>query len=247
MADKKTQAPTVTTLSDKEDEKFIPTGIKELDEVLGGGIYRGRITELWGSEGIGKTHIVTKIMANLSKDQKVLYIDTEFALNRQRVEELGADPKNIKYVADSHLEAVCELLVQEVGNYDVIILDSLAYLTPLTVDTNEVGETSIGLFARLVKHWIVKFRPRLGRSTTAFVAINQFRAPIGLYAKAEPPGGKTWHHAVDVRLYLSSNSGDKIMQGTTRVGHWVNVEVKKSKVGRPFQTTKFKILYGKEL
>lgn len=237
------ETPEISRLATKADEKLIPTGIPELDELLGGGIYRGRITEFWGSEGVGKTHIVTRLMANLSKGQTVLFIDSEFALNKNRVVELGANPDNIEYIAESHLEAVCELLVREVGNYDVIILDSLPYLTPLTVDTNEIGETSIGLFARLIKHWIVKFRPRLGRSKTAFVAINQYRAPLGLYAKAEPPGGKTWHHAVDVRLYLTSNSGDKIMNGAERVGHYVHVEVKKSKVGKPFQTTKIAIRY----
>lgn len=243
MPTKKTDELKITSLADKADEKFIPTGIKEIDEVLGGGIYRGRITELWGAEGVGKTHVVSKLMANLSKDHKVLFIDSEFALNKDRVVELGADPNNIRYIADSHLEKVCELMIAEVGNYDVIILDSLPYLTPLTVDTDEVGSTAIGLFARLIKHWIVKFRPRLGNSKTAFVAINQYRAAVGLYTKPEPPGGKTWHHAVDVRLYLTSNSNDKIMQGTQRTGHWVHVEVRKNKLGKPFQSTKFKLEY----
>lgn len=240
---KKDDKPVISSLADKADEKFIPTGITELDEILGGGIYRGRITELWGEQGVGKTHVVTKIMANMSKDQKILYIDSEFALNKDRVKELGADPNNINYIASSHLEDMCELMINVVGAYDLIILDSLAFLTPLTVDTSEVGENAIGLFSRLIKHWVIKFRPRLGQSKTAFIAINQYRKPIGLYVKPESPGGTSWHHVVDVKIYLTKNEGDKIMQGTDRIGHWVHAEIKKNKLGKPFQRTKFKVEY----
>lgn len=243
MPTKKDTGPKIASLASKADEKFMPTGIKELDEVLGGGVYRGRITELWGEAGVGKTHVTSRLMANMSKEQKVLFIDTEFALNKDRVAELGADPNNIDYIASSHLEDMCELMVREVGNYDLIILDSLAFLTPLTVETNEVGANALGLSARLIKHWVVKFRPRLGQSKTAFVATNQHRKPFGLYAKPESPGGMAWQHVIDVKLHLTSNSADKIVKGTERVGHWVHVEVKKNKLGRPFQKTKFAVKY----
>ena len=243
MAKKQSEEPAITTLEDKKAEEFIATGIPELDEVIGGGVYRGRITEVWGQESTGKTNLVTRILANVSKDHKILFVDTEFALNKERVRALGADPKNISYIADSRLERVAELLIDAVGKYDLVILDSLAYLTPTTVDNAEVGENAIGLFARQIKHWVVKFRPRLGMSDTAFIAINQYRAPFGLYARTEPPGGKSWLHAVDVRLLLSTNSTDKIMSGTTQTGHWVHVEVKKSKVSAPFVKTKYKLVY----
>lgn len=234
--------PTIRRLSDKADEQFITSGIRQLDELIGG-LPRGRIIELWGTEGTGKTHLATQIMANVSKDMKVLYCDTEFALNRQRTADLGVNTKNVDYIADARLERITELIINSVGKYDLIILDSLAYLTPQTVDTQEVGENSIGLFARLIKHWIVKFRPRLGVSKTAFIAINQFRAPFGLYTKPEPPGGKSWAHAVDVRLYLHTNSADKIDKDGIRIGHWLHLEVKKSKVSIPFKETKVKIIY----
>lgn len=243
MPTTKKNEPKIASLDSKTDERFIPTGIKELDEILGGGIYRGRITELWGEQGVGKTHVVTTIMANMSKDQKVLYIDSEFALNKDRVAELGADPKNIDYIASSHLEMVCELMIDQVGKYDLIILDSLAFLTPLTVDTQDVGENAIGLFSRLIKNWVVKFRPRLGQSKTAFIAINQYRKPIGMYVKPESPGGTSWHHVVDVKIWLSSNAADKIMKGTERTGHYVHAEVRKNKLGKPFQKTKFAVKY----
>ncbi len=234
--------PEVGKLSSKDDESFIATGIKELDGLVGG-LARGRITELWGAEGVGKTYTVSKIMAHISKDHTILFVDTEYALNKQRTADLGAVLENIDFLQDSRLERVAELLIASVGQYDVIVLDSLAYLTPKSVDSQEVGENAIGLFARQIKHWVVKFRPRLGASKTAFVVVNQYRKPFGMYAKAEPPGGTSWNHAVDVRIHMTANSADKIMDGTKRIGHYVNLEVKKSKVSVPFLKSKFKVEY----
>lgn len=234
---KKTDEPSIVKLSAKRDENFIVSGVPELDKLIGG-IPCGRILELWGQEGVGKTHLVTQLMVNLSKDHKILFVDTEFALNKQYVADKGVNMDNVDYIADSRLERVCELLVNSIGKYDLIILDSLAYLTPLTVDTNEIGQTSIGLFARLIKHWVVKFRPRLGISNTAFIAVNQYRAAIGLYVKPEPPGGKSWLHAVDVRLYLTTNKADRFDGG-----HTMHVTVVKSKVSAPHKATKIRVNY----
>lgn len=234
--------PKIISLDDKADENFISTGVPEIDDLIGG-IPRGRITEFWGQEATGKTHLASTILANVSKDSKVLYIDTEFALNKERVRALGAETSNISYIADSRLERVAELLINSVDKFDLIILDSLAYLTPTTVDSNEVGENSIGLFSRLIKHWIVKFRPRLGVSKTACVVINQYRKPLGMYVKAEPPGGTSYHHAVDVRLQLTSNSSDKILKDGEQVGHFVNILVVKSKVSQPFTKSKYRLEY----
>ena len=239
----KIEAPTVSKLSDKADEVFIASGIEVLDGILGGGFARGRITELWGKEGVGKTHLSTMLMANMSKDQKVLFIDTEYSLNKEHVAALGAIPDNIDYIADSQLERVTELLIESTDKYDVIILDSLAMLTPLSVANSDVGERSIGLFALLLKHWVVKFRPALASSKTAFVALNQFRPPIGLYVAPEPPGGKAWAHAVDVRVHMSTNSSDKIIKNKTQVGHKVTCLTKKNKLTSPQQTCQIEIFY----
>lgn len=236
------EEPQIISLDQKLEERFIKTGVEAVDDLIGG-IPRGRITEVWGQEATGKTHLVSTILANVSKDHKVLYVDTEFALNRDRVKSLGAEIDNISYIADSRLERVAELLVDSVGKYDLIVLDSLAYLTPTTIDNAEVGENAIGLFARQIKHWVVKFRPRLGVSDTACIVVNQYRKPLGLYAKTESPGGASFHHAVDVRLFLTTNSADKITKAGVTVGHWVHIEVKKSKVSKPYIKTKFKLEY----
>lgn len=237
-----TSEPKISKLSTKKEESFIKTGFDNLDDLMGGGIPRSRITEFWGADGCGKSHLATLIMANNPK-LKILLVDAEFSFNAKRAEQLGVDLKNVDYVADAHLEQVCELMINAVGKYDLIILDSLAYLTPLTILSEEVGENTIGIFARLIKHFIVKFRPRLGASQTAFIAINQFRAPIGTYVRPESPGGKSWQHAIDLKLFLTSNSADKIMQGTTRIGHTLHVESRKNRLSRPFQKTKLKIMY----
>lgn len=236
----------ISTLGSKQDEEFIVTGIEELDSLLGGGMPRARIVEFWGSPSVGKTHLATQILANASKKHKVLYCDTEYALNKKRVIELGADPNNISYVAESALEKVCELIVTEVGKnkWDYIILDSLAQLTPVAVANSEVGERSIGLFALLIKHWILKLRPLLAESKTAFLVLNQYRPPIGLYAVESPPGGLAFQHATDIRIKLSrNNSSDLIKTSEGLVGHYVHLEVKKNRLGPPGLSTKIAIIY----
>lgn len=234
--------PIINKLEDKKDTEYLSTGVEELDALIKG-FARGVITELWGSEGVGKSYLATKMMSAISKSNKVLYIDAEFALNKDRVKALGADPKNISYVADARLERVCELIIEQVGKYDVIILDSLAFLTPLTVDTNEIGENNIGLFSRLIKHWVTKLRPRLAQSKTALVVINQYRKPIGLYAKAEPPGGTSWAHACDVRIKLSTNSSDKLIKEKVEVGKKITATITKNKLGAPNVSTTYKLYY----
>lgn len=244
MKNTKPDELTISKLSDKKDESFIPSGIKEIDELIGGGFARGRITELSGNEGVGKTHIASVLMANLSKNQKVLFFDAEFSLNGARTASLGANNANIAYIADSRLEKVCEALIKAVGKYDVLILDSLASLIPMTIENQEIGESSnIGLYARLIKQFVMKFRPQLGRSKTAFVAINQMRKPIGMYARVDLPGGLAWAHSCDVRLRLSTGKVDKVIKSGKQTAHYVNVEVTKSKVSQPYQTTKFLLTY----
>lgn len=234
--------PTIGKLSDKADEQFIKSGT-ELDELLGGGFPRSRITELWGKEGVGKTHLATILMASLSNGHSVLFVDTEYSLNRARVASLGADTDNIEYIADSQLERVTELIIASVGKYDIIILDSLAMLTPITVSSAEVGERSIGLFALLLKHFVVKLRPLLSTSKTALIALNQYRPPIGLYTVESPPGGMSWQHSCDIRIKLTTVSADKIMEGKVQIGHKVTCTVKKNKLAPPGTSCKIDILY----
>lgn len=242
---KKAEVASITKLSKKQDESFISSSYPELDAIMGGGFPRGRVTEVSGNEGVGKTYLVTKLMASLSKDYKILFCDAEFSLNKDRVNKLGANPENIDYYADSRLEDVAEQITKNIGKYDVIILDSLASLIPMTIENQEVGESSnIGLFSRLIKQFVMKMRPQLGRSQTALIVINQMRKGIGPYVKNEPPGGMAWSHVCDIRLRLSANnSKDKIESGGVRTGHWVRAECTKNKCAPPHINTKFKLEY----
>jgi RecA/RadA recombinase len=117
----------------------------------------------------------------------------------------------------------------------------------MTVEGQEVGENAIGLFARQVKHFEAKLKPRLARSKTAMVVINQARAGFGPMAPAKPQGGFAWEHAIDLRIKLWKNQGSAIEKQKdgikNRVGHWCTATVEKSRITPPFLKTKFEVFY----
>lgn len=243
---KKPEAPVVDKLKSLPDISYISTGVAELDDMIGG-FARGRLTELWGSPGAGKSYLLAKTMAALSKDSKAFYIDAEFALNRNRLEELGVNLDKVDYLADGRLEQVTEKILEVVGQYDLIILDSIAKLIPNTVEGQNVGENALGLYARLIKHFEAKLKPKLARSKTAFVVINQARAGFGPMSPAKPQGGFAWEHSVDLRLKIYKGANNKIEKTEKgikkRSGHWATIQVEKSRLTSPYLTTKFIVHY----
>lgn len=244
MAKKKEEVVEVGKLSDIKDVEYISTGVAELDELVGG-FARGRLTQLWGKPGVGKSYLLAKCMASL--DGKVLYVDTEFALNKERLQDLGVDLKKVDYLANSQLEDVTEMILGALGKYDLIILDTLAKLVPMTVETNKVGENALGLFARQIKHFEAKMRPKLYNSKTVFIAINQARAGFGMMSPAKPQGGFAWEHSIDIQIKLSKKANNKIMKQIagekTQVGHVVTCEVEKSRLTPPNISTSFTLMY----
>lgn len=230
----------VTSLS---DVTYITTGVEEVDTLLGGGWARGRITELWGNPGTGKSFLLGKTMASM--EGKTLYIDSEFSLYKPRLEDIGVNLDKVDIVQDGRLERVTEHVIEAVGKYDLIIIDSLAKFIPMSVSEQNVGENSIGLFARQVKHFEAKLKPRLAISKTALVVINQARAGMGMYAPSKPQGGFAWEHAIDIRVKLSKKGAwEKQVDGVkTRVGHEVEVEVQKSRLTKPYIKTTFRLTY----
>lgn len=245
MSAKKKQAlPEASKLSDLKEEEYISTGIKELDDMVKG-FARGRITEVWGNPGIGKSYLLGKTMSAL--DGKCLYVDAEFSLVKQRLADLGVKLEQVEYIQDGRLEVVAERILEAVGAYDLIILDSLAKLIPMTVETSEVGTNAIGLFARQVKHFEAKLKPRLAVSKTAFVVINQARAGMGAMAPSKPQGGFAWEHAIDIRIKLSKPLGSKqehVIKGQkVFTGHLVQATVEKSRLTPPYLQTKFLVEY----
>lgn len=240
---KKTEDDSVKTVS-LANVAYLTTGVEEVDELIGGWA-RGRITELWGNPGVGKSHLLSKTMAAMGKDEKVLYIDSEFSLYKPRLEQVGVDLSKIDIVQDGRLEKVTEFVIDKVGHYDLIIIDSLAKFIPLNVSTQEVGENSIGLFARQVKHFEAKLKPRLAISKTALVVINQARAGMGMYQPSKPQGGFAWEHAIDIRIKLSKGPAveQQVAGVKNQVAHWVVLDVQKSRLTKPHISTKFKVIY----
>jgi len=243
---KKEETVVIEGLNSLGGETYLTTGIPELDELFHG-FARGRITEIWGNPGIGKSYLLAKTMAALGDKERAFYVDAEYSLVKERLIKLGVDVKKIDYVQDGRLEEVTERIIGAVGKYDLIILDSLAKLIPMTITENEVGTNAIGLFARQVKHFEAKLKPVLAKSHTAFVVINQARAGMGMMQPSKPQGGFAWEHAIDIRIKLSRPIGSKIVktQGgiKTQTGHWVTATVEKSRLTAPQITTKFTVSY----
>jgi recombination protein RecA len=247
MAKKKTETAAVGTLADIPEEGFVETGVAEVDKLLGGGFPRRRITQIYGMPGVGKGYLLTRTMA-LNK-HRVLYIDAEFALNGARTEAMGVDLSKVDHMPNSMLEEVAEYIVANIDKYDLVIIDSLAALTPMTIAQNEVGSSSIGLAARQIGHFNAKLRPKLYKSEAAVIGINQVRANLGFgQAETQAFGGWSWGHTVDLSLKLfkgNANSVSKQVAGDKRqVGHWCSVKVDKSRISEAGAETRFYIDYG---
>lgn len=249
MAKKTDESLTAQKLDAIPVESFLSTGVPAVDEILGGGFPRKRITQVWGNPGTGKSYLMAKCLAKL--DGKALYIDSEYALNKQRLADIGVDLTKFDYIASSELEKVAEYVIANVHKYDLVIIDTLAKLTPMTVQKNEVGENAIGLVARQIAHFEAKLRPKLHLSDTAIVGINQVRANFNMGpVTTQAFGGWAWGHTLDLNLKFSKGVNNKIykqVNGVKReVGHRVTVKVDKSKVSTPFSEATFDLMYEKE-
>lgn len=244
MTDKKpAQGPSaIVKLSELDDVEFLTSGIKEIDTLIGG-FPRSRLTELYGKNGVGKTTLMCMCLAAMSEKETVLFIDAENALNKDRVANLGGKLDKIDVSVEYQLEAVADLVLESLGRYDIIIVDSIAGLVPKTESEGETGAANIGVKARLIHQWMRKMIGRLGKSKTALVFVNQLRESPDIYTPPFTTGGLAIPYAASLRLQLSSNKSDRIVKDKAFIGHWVNVEVTKSKVSPPHARTKFKIKY----
>ncbi len=223
---------------------FITTGVKEIDELVGG-YPRGRISMIYGLAAVGKTTLMMKCLAEISKNHKTLYCDVENALNIDRVKQFDADITNIDYTNFAVLEEVTELIRNSLSKYDCIILDSVAMLTPRTEHEGEIGQANVGLKPRLLGQWLRMITQDLADSNCALILVNQMRKNMTQYGDPYVlPGGMQLTFSSSLTLQLTTTSKDKIEDGSKRTGHWVHVLVKKSKVSMPHETTKFKLMYN---